>query len=564
MIQKFYCTIILLTILATIYSCSEEKATQDNRPNILLIVADDAGYSDFGCYGSEINTPNIDKLADDGIQFTQFCVTPNCAPTRSSILSGIDHHLSGLGTMKEVASENQIGKPGYEGYLNFNVATLPEVLKSNGYHTYMTGKWHLGSNDPKTYPDARGFVESFALLNGGASHWSDNKPLIPGKPSVYTDNGKIVKELPSDFYSTKFYTDQMINYIDKNKDDAKPFFGYLSYTAPHNPLHAPKEYIEKYKGKYDLGWDKLAADRLNKLKELGIISKEIKGFSRPDWIMAWDNLTDKQKKERARDMEVYAAMIDYLDESIGRVIEYLQKNNLYKNTLVVLISDNGASKTMLSDYAALGGEVADYLNSFDNSIENRGLPNSAIDIGPGWAYSSNSPFRLTKGFVSQGGIQVPAIFKFPSGEKDYEKTINTFANVTDLMPTFLDIVNIDGAKYIDEKQLLPIQGHSLLNLISGNQDKFFENREQGFELYGMRAYRKGDWKALMLPEPYGNGNWQLFNLKTDPSESIDLSDKYPELVSELAKEWEKYSLSVGVIEPNKRVGYAKAPKPNSF
>jgi len=388
--------------------------------------------------------------------------------------------------------------------------------------------------------------------------------LIPGKPSVYTDNGKIVKELPPDFYSTKFYTDQMISYIDKNKDEGKPFFGYLSYTAPHNPLHAPKEYIEKYKGKYNLGWDKLAENRLNKLKELSLISNEINGFIRPDWIMAWDDLNDKQQKERARDMEVYAAMIDFLDESIGRVIEYLQKNNLYENTLIVLISDNGASKTMLSDYAALGGEVADYLNSFDNSIENRGLPNSAIDIGPGWAYSSNSPFRLTKGFVSQGGIQVPAIFKFPSGINEYEKIINTFANVTDLMPTFLDVANIGSDKYIDEKQLLPIQGYSLLNLISGAQDKNFENREQGFELYGMRAYRRGDWKILLLPTPYGNGNWQLFNLKTDPAESIDLSDKYPELVSELAEEWEKYSISVGVVEPDRRVGYAKEPKSNSF
>ena len=356
----------------------------------------------------------------------------------------------------------------------------------------------------------------------------------------------------------------MNNYIDQHKDDEKPFFVYLSYTAPHNPLHAPKEYIDKYKGKYDLGWDKLAAKRLNKLKELGIISKEIKAFSRPDWIMAWDNLTEKQKKERARDMEVYAAMIDFLDESIGRVIRYLKNNGLYDNTLIVLISDNGASKTMLSDYAALGGEVADYLNSFDNSIENRGLPNSAIDIGPGWAFSSNSPFRLTKGYVSQGGIQVPAIFKFPSAVIDYKKIINTFANVTDLMPTFLDVVNIDGAKYIDDKQLLPIQGYSLRNLISGKQDKNFEIREQGFELYGMRGYRKGDWKVLMLPAPYGNGNWQLFNLKTDPSESIDLSAKYPELVSELAEEWEKYSISVGVVEPDKRVGYAKAPKPISF
>jgi arylsulfatase A-like enzyme len=535
------------------------------RPNILLIVVDDAGYSDIGCYGGEVPTPHIDRLAREGMQFTQFHVTPNCAPTRAQLLSGMDHHLAGLGTMGEVVSPNQKGKPGYEGYLNFRIASLAEVLRDAGYHTYMTGKWHLGAKEPEMRPHGRGFEETFAMLAGGASHWADNRPLIPGKASPYARNGKILKELPKDFYSTKDYTDRMIEYIGVHKDDGRPFFGYLAYTAPHNPLHVPKKYIAKYKGKYDMGWDALHETRLKRIKQLGLVPESTIAHPRPEWIKAWTALTDEKKKSRARDMEIYAAMIDYQDESIGRMFDYLKEIGQYENTLIIFFSDNGASKTGLEDYADLGvGEIADFIESFDNSLKNRGLPSSYASIGPGWAYAANTPFRLMKGYVAQGGIQVPCIMKMPGRTPNAGSRIDAFTYVIDLMPTLLEVAGVEHPGSYRGREVLPMQGRSLLPLLKGGPDAAFAVREQGFELYGMRAYRKGDWKALRLPKPYGNGEWQLYNLADDPSERDDLAARHPERVKGLAEAWNRYATENGIVEPEKPVGYAKPPKQGLF
>lgn len=254
-------------------ACSGERNNEDGtvskqsqpKPNILLIVLDDAAYSDFGVYGGEIETPNIDRLAETGISFSQFHVTPNCSSTRASMLTGMDHHRTGLGTHAK-AAENQKGKPGYEGYLNNRVTTLGEAMQAAGYRTMMTGKWHLGSRDPKTWPAGRGFDDTFVLINGGASHWQDNLPLFPSKPSIYSRNGQVVKKLPAGFYSTTNYTGEMIDFIDANKDSGKPFMAYLAYTAPHNPLHAPADVIAKYKDTYKTGWDELQKSRLAGLK----------------------------------------------------------------------------------------------------------------------------------------------------------------------------------------------------------------------------------------------------------------------------------------------------------
>ena len=289
------------------------------RPNILLIVADDLGYSDIGPFGGEISTPTLDALARDGLMLTNFHVLPTCSPTRSVLLSGVDNHLAGLGAMGEMKVPEMEGHPGYAGYLNFEVAALPEVLKAAGYHTYMAGKWHLGFEE-ETSPHARGFEETFILVPGGGSHWSDRKPLSPVQPMTYRRNGKVVESLPDDFYSTKDYTDNLLEWIEKNDGDGKPFFAYLSYTAPHDPLHAPKAYIEKYHGKYDKGWDALREARLETLKTLGIVPETTNAFPRFPNVEAWDDMSVEDRRETARDMEVYAAMIDYMDYQIARVI----------------------------------------------------------------------------------------------------------------------------------------------------------------------------------------------------------------------------------------------------
>ncbi len=266
--------VLLFGLVSTLVACTsgseEVRRGPAGRPNILLIVADDLGYSDIGPFGAEIATPTLDTLAREGLMLTNFHVLPTCSPTRSVLISGVDNHRAGMGTMEEIKTPGMVGHPGYVGYLNFEVAALPEVLRAAGYHTYMAGKWHLGSEE-ETSPYARGFEETFILVPGGGSHWSDRQPLSPPQKMIYRRNGKVVESLPDDFYSTKNYTDNLLEWIGKNHGDGRPFFAYLSYTAPHDPLHAPREYIEKYQGKYDEGWDALREKRLGKLKALGIV-----------------------------------------------------------------------------------------------------------------------------------------------------------------------------------------------------------------------------------------------------------------------------------------------------
>jgi len=545
-----------LAALVLCVGCDVSEGPVSKSPNILLIVADDMGYSDVGVYGGEIATPNIDALAQAGVQFTQFHVAPNCGPTRGAMFTGVDYHRAGLGGNVEVAAENQRGQPAYQGHLREDVVTMAELLGDVGYRTYMTGKWHMGA-DERNRPTGRGFEQSFALMNGGASHWSDQAALIPGSVTRYMHNGQPVSELPDDFYSTTDYTNRMLEFIGANAGDGKPFFAYLAYTAPHNPLHVPAEHIEKYRGRYDGGWDALAEARVTRLRELGLLGETATPHPRAEWIMAWDELTAEQRAERARDMEVYAAMIDYMDESIGRVFDYLREIGAYDDTLIVFISDNGPSRTTILDYLALGGEAGEFFAQFDNSLDNKGLPNSSADIGPGWAYAAAAPFRLFKGYVAQGGIQVPAIVKLPASMEKAATKITAPTHVMDLMPTFLEVAGQTYPDTYNGSPIAPLQGVSLVPLLIGSSDAAFTQRGLGWEAYGMDAYRRGDWKVLRLPEPYGNGQWQLYNLAEDPGEVNDLSPQNPELVNELTRAWEGYAEANGVIRPNQPVAYAR-------
>jgi len=543
-------------LLIFLAACQTADQQPEQRPNILLIVADDMGYSDVGAYGGEINTSNIDALAQEGLLLTQFHVAPNCGPTRGAMLTGVDYHRAGLGGNPEVAADNQRGRPGYEGHLRDDVVTMAEVLRDAGYHTYMTGKWHMG-HEKSRYPNSRGFEQSFVLLNGGASHWSDQIALIPGSKTQYAQNGEIVGDLPKDFYSSKFYTEKMIEFIETDQGDKIPFFAYLSFTAPHNPLHVPAEYIEKYRGKYDAGWDAIAQQRVSKLKELNLLKEEHTPSERPSWVMAWDDLTAEQKAARVCDMEVYAGMIDYMDGQIGRILDHLRENGEYDNTLIVFISDNGPSRTTILDYLSLGGKAGEFFSQFDNSIDNKGLPNSAGDIGPGWAYASASPLRLFKGYVAQGGIQVPAIVKLPGSMKQAGKRITALTHVMDLMPTFLEVAGGSYPQNYNGNDIIPLEGISLMPFLKGEADDVFTGRKLGWEAYGMDAYRRGDWKVLRLPEPFGNGDWQLYNLEDDPGEVTDLASQFPDLKTELSQGWQDYAERNGVIRPDKPVAYAR-------
>jgi arylsulfatase len=523
-------------------SCNQktEKIQSKNKsPNILLIVADDLGYSDISPFGGEIQTPTLNKLANEGLIFSNFHVLPTCSPTRSALLSGNDNHVAGVGVMREFIYPEIENLPGYEGHLSDRVAILPEILNKAGYNTYMAGKWHLGDKDEQS-PYARGFKETFALMEGGGSHWADMRSISAVENMTYRKNGKKISELPPDFYSTKNYTDSIIHYIDHYKNDEKPFFAYLSFTAPHDPLHAPEEYIEKYKGQYNIGWDALRAQRLQGLKNSGAIDTGVNELPINGMIPQWDTLSEEMKVEFTRDMEVYAAMVDYMDMSIGRLLQYLKDNNLYNNTIIVFFSDNGPNGAPVTAYP--GNEDGRYLSTFNNDTNNRGLHNSFIEMGPGWAQAAASPFRLYKSFTSEGGIRSPLIIK-PTIDSKIEKGWNkSFLHVTDMMPTFLEIaraiypIEVDGVKV---KQ--PI-GKSILPILNGEALMIHKNEGMGYELFEMKAYIMGDWKILRLPAPFGNNDWELFNIANDPGEIHDLSLQYPEKKSELLEAWHTYAI----------------------
>jgi arylsulfatase A-like enzyme len=543
--------IILWTlVLILVSACNSrqqknEKNETQSKPNIILLVADDLGFSDIGPFGGDIQTPVLDKLAKEGMLFSSFHVLPTCSPTRSVLLTGNDNHITGLGTMTEMTYPALEGLPGYLGHLNDQVVTLPEILRQNGYHTYMAGKWHLGDKEGQT-PDGRGFEESFALMQGGGSHYADQKPLSLVLGMDYMVNGEKVAELPADFYSTRNYTDTLISYIEKNKADHKPFFMYAAYTAPHGPLQAPKEYIEKYRGKFDMGWDSLRNLRLNNLKALGIVAKDVNSFA-PSAVPKWESLNAEQKKEHARDMEVYAAMVDYLDMSIGRLINYLKQEGLYDNTMILFMSDNGASAELADTYP--GNADGKYLGTFNNTLENKGLPGSLIEMGPGWAQASSSPLRLFKAFTSEGGIRAPLIVKMPSSVIKHEGDWNkSFVHVSDIMPTVLALA---GANFPQEKNGTPLKqpiGISILPLLNGETTALSAEKGMGWELFEGKAYIKGNWKILRLGKPFGNGTWQLYDLEKDPGEINDLSQQFPAKRDSLINDWMKYAEENGVID----------------
>ncbi|WP_296931699.1 arylsulfatase [uncultured Marinobacter sp.] len=527
------------------------SAAQAEKPNFLLIVADDLGYSDLGAFGGEIETPSLDALADEGIRMTNFHTAPTCSPTRSMLLSGTDNHQAGIGNMAELLTAEQKGKPGYEGYLNDLVATLPEVLRDNGYSTSIAGKWHLGRTEELS-PAARGFDHSWVLVQGGASHFDDGRAIIGVDPkAVYLEDGKQV-EVPEGFFSSDFYADKVISYIDAAGD--KPFFSFLAFTAPHWPLQAPDSYIKKYEGRYDEGYEAIRQQRLDKMKEMGLVGHQLAANVPFDELPSWDELTDEQRKVEARKMEVYAAMVDNMDENIGRVLAHLESTGELDNTVVLFMSDNGADGNSPEVLPKNKEWIA---SEYDNSYDNIGWPNSYIWYGAQWGQVSATPWPMWKGYPTQGGLVVPAILNLP-GDDAQGKISNEFFHVMDVMPTFLELAGIEQpTSPYNGRDIFEIQGVSMLPGLNGNGP---ENRVVGWELFGRSAVRMGDWKIRLLEEPYGPGQWQLFDLANDPTETTDLSDKNPEKLKELLAEWDNYIRRNGVFPADpadmRKVGYS--------
>ena len=521
------------------------------KPNILLIVADDMGYSDLGCYGGEIRTPNLDALAKQGVRAANFCVSPTCSPSRAMLLTGTDNHIAGLGNMAEWLGPTQKGMPGYEGRLNERVVTVATLLNRAGYFTFMAGKWHLGE-DQKAWPAANGFTRDFTMIDGMGSHWEDMKSLSPKQPKVnYSRNGEKLDTLPPGYFSSTNFTDFGIQCIDEAATTGKPFFAYMAYQAPHGPLAAPDAWLDKYRGAYDKGYEVIGTERLARQKTLGIVAPDTQRAPRSPGVPAWDDLTKEQKQQSARKMEIYAAMVEHMDDQIGRLFDHLKKAGQFDNTLIIFISDNGANG---EDHAKLLLEHFPQIKpwfekTYDNRFENWGRPGSFIDYGSAWGQVSNVPFRGFKGVVAEGGIRAPLIVSGP-GVKHAGTINNAHLHIMDITPTLLELAGVEHPATEKDSKVAPLQGKSMWPLLANRQQSIRSVADwNGWELFGNRAIRQDDWKLMYLLKAAGGiGDWQLFNLQDDPAEMHDMATKCPEKLDALRKLWNEYVKANGVIE----------------
>lgn len=501
-----------------------------SKPNIILIMVDDMGYSDIRPWGGEIDTPNIDSLAKEGLRFTQFYNSARCCPTRASLLTGLYPHQAGIGHMtKENESGDKEIPPAYQGHLNDSCVTLAQVARSVGYATFMTGKWHLAGKDQKDWPLQRGFDRYYGCI-AGATHFFhpyDWRIMVDG--NTPDPDPKSTTDRP--FYTTDAFTDHAISFVDEHESGAekdKPFFLYLAYTAPHWPHHAHDEELAKYKGKYTLGWDKLREQRFARQQASGLIPKDWKLSPRDAEVPAWDSLSGKQQQECADRMSAYAGMIDRVDQNIGKLLADLKKHDAFDNTLILFLSDNGAC----AEVSILGE---------GDPIKDRApeTPLTRPSYGKAWANASATPYRMYKHFAHEGGSNTPFIAHWPARIKTGRDWFREPAQINDVMATLIDVT---GATYPAEfhgHAILPLDGISLLPAFEGNH--LVRNHPLFLEHENNAFVRDGEWKLVgrNVSPPAGlkTGRWELYHLSTDGTELDNLAAKEPERVSSMSAQW---------------------------
>lgn len=536
-LMTFPCSI---TALLYALAISASFAQTDTRPNILLIVADDLGYADLGCYGGDIRTPNIDQLAKRGLLFSQFHTAPTCAPTRSMLLTGNNNHVAGMGRQGRVSKDSwEATQPGYEGHLSDRVVPMPQVLRDAGYHTYTVGKWHLGK-EPENAPSQKGFERSFNLLQGASNHYNNVGLGLDDSVSLYRADGELA-DFPKGAYSTEFYTDKLIEFL-RSGSDGKPFFAYVAYTSPHWPLQAPAA-NDRYRGKYDMGYDSLRVLRFQSLQRAGIIPATSKLPPQLESIKPWTTLTDEARKIESRKMELYAAMVDNLDQQVGRLLKYLRDEMLDENTLIIFMSDNGAA----AEDFYVQRPYADFIAPrYDNRYENMGSPTSFVAYGPSWANAGSAPYSHYKGYATEGGIVAPLIIT-GKGFTTTSPVRHDFLTVMDLAPTILELA---GTKYPGRHgtaETRPMLGQSAVSYLRG-KSKTIHPAEYatGLELSGRAYYRKGKWKIVNVERPYRKANFQLFDVTADPGETTNLASKFPDKYEELWSAWKMFCEKNGI------------------
>ncbi len=558
-----------LTLLLAACGSSSAPDAAVGRPDIVVILADDLGYSDIGAFGSEIRTPQLDALAQDGQVLGNFHVTQLCSTTRANLLTGADHHLVGVGSLVDLQLPYQDDKPGYDGGFNGKARTFAQLLRDAGYHTYMAGKWHLGTQGPGQW----GFERSFAL--DGMLGCANNFGPVAGKENsadpVFYEDGQPAA-LPPGKFSADHYVDKLIEYVETQRRDGKPFLLYLPVQTPHWPVQAPDEYLERYRGVYDAGYAAIRDARIAKQKSLGLIPQDFKanpgsptgtlsyGIPGPLIHRPWGLLTPLERQQEARNMEVFAGMVENLDHNVGRLLAHLKRVGRYDNTLVVFLSDNGADGN---------GYPTPPSGFLDNSLENYGRQGSFLHHSVGWGEVGSAPFRLFKGFTAEGGISSPTLVKLPR-ERNGNRQVHALASALDLAPTILELAGIDnpGTQY-QGRQVAPLEGRSLLPLLRGEAstahaaDAVFAG-----EVYNHRYVRRGPWKITRtdaLPFAGGllaNQDWQLFNVEQDRGETTVLArrgvgtpglpapaDEYSDIFDGLLADWDDYVARVGVALP---------------
>ena len=544
--RRLIVSLFLLTVLTPSLSSRE-------RPNIVLMMADDMGYSDIGCYGGEIQTPHLNRLAEDGLRYQQFYNTSRCCPTRASLLTGLYPHQAGVGHMME-----DKGYPAYRGNINRNCQTIAEVLRPTGYATYMSGKWHVAKDvapdGPKfNWPLQRGFDRFFGTIHGAGSFYDPN--------SLTRDNTQIAPGT-EDFYYTDAIADNAVQFITQHNETRSndPFFLYVAFTAPHWPMHAKPEDIAKYRGAYQDGWDALRASRFERMREMGILDPAWTLSDRDPTQVSWDETDNKEWHERR--MEVYAAMVDSMDQNIGRIVEALERSGELENTLVFFLADNGgcaeengssgAKRTVLKDPSTAAPMAPGELQRrMVPTVTREGLPlrqgigvipgpaDTYVAYGKGWANASNTPFRRYKHWVHEGGISTPLIAHWPAGIQRKGEWDATPGHLIDIMATCVDVAQAAYPASVDGHPIQPLEGTSLAPTFTGGT---LDTRPLFWEHEGNRAVRLGEWKLVSRH----NQPWELFNLTEDRSETNNLIEERPSIAAELLERYESWAQRAGV------------------
>jgi len=534
-----------ITMLALPVAVQAEK----QLPNILIILADDMGWADPGVFGGEIETPNIDQFAKEGVRFTDFYTNPMCTPTRVTLMSGLDHHVAGAGSMTLFTAPNQQGKPGYEGWLLPEFKTLGDVMQQAGYETYVTGKWDLGRL-PELIPRARGFDRDFVMLDSHGSHYNMTNIYAANPKLVFTEDGKYLSRLPDDYYSSKTFTDKMISFIEDGRTSGKPFFAFLSYQAPHDPHHVDEPWRSMYQGVYDKGWTYFHRQRFQTQKELGLLPDGVELAERYWYLPDSDILSPVVRATVGRHMELYAGMMTNMDYHIGRLVQYLKDIGEYDNTVIIFFGDNGPEGNNTFDVITGHGLANNIFRAQNWSEEHHlnvlGTPNSYPEYGPGWAQVSATPFYGHKSYPSEGGIRNSLIVKMPDGELADGSIRGDFMHVSDIMPTLIELT---GQEFPNGETT----GRSWLGIFKDPDNQVrSEDDWLGWEIMGAMALRKGNWKILNNWRPYGTGEWQLYNLENDWAERHDLAKERPEILKELVALYEnEYLPDNNVILPNR-------------